>query len=89
MCSSDEKTDTLQLSANHQRYNGKVNHCIPGILSKCGAGTCWVEQRDCKFAIKSEFVNKCMYFIAAIDAHCDSPDAQKAAMKVSEKKGIS
>ena len=56
-----------------------VNFCVPGILSKCGAGTSWPGHRHCTFANKSEFSNKCMHYIEAIDGHCDCVGAQKDA----------
>ena len=27
-----------------------VNFCVPGMLSRCGAGTTWSEQKNCSFA---------------------------------------
>jgi hypothetical protein len=80
MHSSDGKIDNIQRSAKYQQNLQKVNYCIPGILSKCSAGKMWDEQRVCKYAIKSDFANKCMYFIESIDGHCDCLDAQKEAM---------
>jgi len=77
---SDDKIDSIQISAECQQNLEKVNYCITGILSKCGAGTSWAEQRVCKYAIKSDYANKCMYFIESIDGHCDCMDAQKDAM---------
>ena len=56
-----------------------VNFCVPGILSKCGAGTTWSGHRHCTFANKSEFSDKCMHYIEAIDGHCDCLNAQKDA----------
>jgi len=31
-----------------------ANYCMPGILSKCAAGTTWATQRVCKYAAKSK-----------------------------------
>ena len=56
-----------------------ANFCIPGILSKCGAGTTWVQQRHCSFAEKSDFANKCMYYNPSMEGHCDCMEAQKDA----------
>ena len=59
-----------------------TNFCIPGMLSKCGAGTSWAQQRRCRFAVKSAFGNKCMYYNLAMDGHCDCIDAQQDAVKI-------
>ena len=79
MHSSDKKPDKAQLAVQNQLNLKSVNHCIPGIFSKCGAGKTWAEQRLCSFAVKSDFANKCMFYIEAIDGHCDCVDAQKDA----------
>jgi hypothetical protein len=77
---SDRKTDKARLSSPIQLNLIAVNHCIPGILSKCGARRSWAEQRHCKFAVKSDFANKCMHFNVYMDGHCDSIEAQKDAV---------
>ncbi len=59
-----------------------ANYCIPGILSKCGAGTTWAGHRHCRFSIKSDFSNKCMYYNRSMDGHCDCMDAQKDAVQI-------
>lgn len=74
--SDDQAQKYLSPQKNRQKLR-TANFCIPGILSKCSAGITWTEHRYCKFAIKSEYSNKCMYFIESIDGHCDSLDAQK------------
>lgn len=56
-----------------------ANYCISGIISMCGAGKTWTEQRNCRFSVKSDFANRCMYYNQHIDGHCDCIDAQKAA----------
>ena len=61
-----------------------ANYRIPGVLSKCAAGTTWAYQRHCSFAAKSRFSNKCMNYIEAIDGHCDCMDAQKDAVNMFE-----
>jgi hypothetical protein len=81
---SDDKIDNSPISAKSKQDLQKVNYCIPGILSKCSAGTSWAEQRFCKFSIKSDYANKCMYFIESMDGHCDCLDAQKDAMIIVE-----
>jgi hypothetical protein len=71
------------MTSTQQQNNYKpINYCVPGLLSKCGAGTTWAEQRLCMFAIKSSFANKCMYYNHTMNGHCDSLDAQKDAIKI-------
>ena len=69
----------LQCSIKPQPNLKPLNFCVPGILSKCGAGTTWSGHRHCIFANKSEFSNKCMHYIEAIDGHCDCVNAQQDA----------
>jgi hypothetical protein len=76
--------DKLQSSIRHQPNLKPCNFCVPGILSKCGAGTTWAEQRLCRFAVKSDFANRCMYYIPSMDGHCDCMDAQKNAQIIVE-----
>ena len=35
---------------NRNKHIGSINFCIPGTMSRCGAGTTWQEQKKCKFA---------------------------------------
>ena len=58
-----------------------VNYCIPGIMSRCGAGNTWLRQKRCKFAIKSTVNDRCMYFIESIRGHCDCLQAQIESRK--------
>ena len=68
-----------------QTFNIKpTNYCVPGVLSKCTAGTTWADQLHCRFAVKAKFSNKCMHHIEAIDGHCDCMDAQKDAVIIFE-----
>jgi hypothetical protein len=71
--------DKIQSSIKHQPNLNSTNFFVPGILSKCGAGTTWIEHRHCRFAKKSEYSNKCIHCIEAIDGHCDCIDAQRNA----------
>ncbi len=71
-------------STRHQLNLKSINCCIPGLLSKCGAGVTWAEHRVCRFAIKSSFADKCMYYNESTDGHCDCLDAQKDAMTIVE-----
>ena len=82
MQSTKDKIDINLISAKAQQNLEKTNYCIPDILSKCSAGTSWNEQKICKYAIKSDYSNKCMYFIESIDGHCDCMDAQKDALRM-------
>ena len=61
-----------------------ANYCIPGIMSRCSAGTHWHEQKKCKFASKSTVSNRCMHYIVSIDGHCDSVEAQRDLSKLNE-----
>lgn len=76
---TDDKIETRSISGESRQNLKSINYCIPGILSKCSGGISWAEQKVCKFAIKSDYANKCMHFIESIDGHCDCPDAQKEA----------
>jgi len=82
MNGSNDKIDNIQISTKYQQDLEKVNYCIPGILSKCSARELWDEQKHCKYASKSDFAHKCMYFIESLDGHCDCYDAQKDAMRI-------
>ncbi len=81
---SENIKDKFQNSIRQQPNLKPLNFCVPGILSKCGAGTIWSGHRHCAFATKSEFSNKCMHYIEAIDGHCDCVDAQKDADRIVE-----
>jgi hypothetical protein len=54
-----------------------LNYCVAGLMSRCSAGTMWDEQSKCKFSEKSTVSNRCMYYIEAIDGHCDCVEAQR------------
>jgi hypothetical protein len=75
----DNIKDKLQSSIRPQPNLRPVNFCIPGLLSKCGAGTTWFEHRHCRFAKKSQYSDRCMHYIEAIDGHCDCVNAQRDA----------
>jgi len=55
------------------------NYCLSGIISMCGAGKTWANQKHCQYSVKSDFANKCIYYNNYIDGHCDCIDAQKTA----------
>jgi hypothetical protein len=52
------------------------NYCVSGIMSRCSAGSVWLEQRKCKFSKKSSVSERCMHYIVPLDGHCDCVDAQ-------------
>ena len=80
----DNIKDKPQSSIRPQANLRPVNFCVPGILSKCGAGTTWSGHSYCIFANKSQYSDKCMHYIEAIDGHCDCVDAQKDADPIIE-----
>ena len=59
-----------------------INCCIPGLLSKCAAGVTWTEHRVCKFAIKTSFADRCMYYVESMHGHCSCPAAQNDAITI-------
>ena len=71
-------------STRHKLNLQSINFCIPGLLSKCSAGVTWKEHRVCRFAIKSRFADRCMYYSESIDGHCGCLAAQKEAMTLVE-----
>ena len=74
---------SMQMTSRRHHFNLKaINYCIPGLLSNCGAGKKWSEHKVCRFAIKSSFANKCMYYNGSMGGHCDCLDAQKDAMTI-------
>jgi hypothetical protein len=76
-CIPDEKRSCLLREEPNKARSGFVNYCVAGLMSHCGAGTVWDEQKRCKYAEKSSVSNRCMYFIEAINGHCDCVEAQK------------
>ncbi len=73
----DRKINLLQQSGHLQRKLDHSNYCVSGLMSRCSAGTVWEEQQRCKFSEKSFVRHQCMYYIEAIDSHCDCVEAQK------------
>ena len=71
-------------STRHELNMQSINCCIPGLLSKCSAGVNWVEHRVCKYAIKSSFSDRCMYYYEPTDSHCGCLAAQTDAMALLE-----
>ena len=70
------------MASTRQNLNlNTINCCIPGLLFKCGAGVTWAEHRACRFAIKSNFADKCVYYNLSTDGNCDCMDAQIALVE--------
>jgi hypothetical protein len=72
-----KKINTVQSSGLQKRKLDHSNYCVSGLMSRCSAGTVWEEQHRCKFSEKSSLRHQCMYYIEAIDSHCDCVEAQK------------
>ena len=72
----DKKFNSLQQTEHRRRKFDCINYCVTGLLSRCSAGTVWDEQNKCKFSEKSTISHRCMYYIEAIDGHCDCVEAQ-------------
>jgi len=68
-------------STRHKLNLNTFNCCIPGIFFKCAAGVTWAEHVVCRFAIKSSFEDKCMYYNVSTDGNCDCMDAQIALVE--------
>ena len=59
----NNRKDKLQSSIRSQPNLKPINFCVPGILSKCGAGTTWSGHRHCTFANKSEFSDRYFQYV--------------------------
>lgn len=73
----DKKTSLLRQRERRCEKLDCLNYCVSGLMSRCSAGTVWEEQKRCKFSEKSTVSHRCMYYIGAIDGHCDCAEAQK------------
>ena len=73
----DEKNSCLLRKDNCEVRLECANYCVAGLMSRCSAGKVWNDQNRCKFAEKSTVSNRCMYYIEAIDGHCDCEEAQR------------
>ena len=62
----------------------RTNYCVPGVMSRCSAGGVWSDQQKCKYAAKSTVRDRCMYYIEAIDGHCDCVEAQSELKKAAD-----
>jgi len=54
-----------------------LNYCIPGMLSRCGAGPKAESQKLCRYYKKSTIREQCMHYIVVLNGHCDCVDAQR------------
>lgn len=84
-CIPQENRSCLLERKTHDVRSGYVNYCVPGLMSRCGAGTVWNDQKTCKYAEKSTVSNRCMHFIEAIGGHCDCVEAQRELRKAVKK----
>jgi hypothetical protein len=73
----DEKISSLNHNEPKRPKLDCLNYCVSGLMSRCSAGAVWDEQKKCKFSEKSTVSNRCMYYIEAIDGHCDCVEAQR------------
>jgi hypothetical protein len=88
-CTLNEERNCLLRQQTNEARTGCVNYCVAGLMSHCGAGAAWDEQKKCKYAEKSSVRNRCMHFIEAIGGHCDCVEAQKelrTALRAKENK---
>ncbi len=69
---------------DNSQDQGRVNLCVSGIMSMCGAGPGLKAQRACRFFKKSSFAERCMHFSVAVPGHCDCVDAQRAQKGIGE-----
>jgi hypothetical protein len=72
-----EKSNISQPDTCHPENLNCLNYCIPGILSRCGAGPKVHEQKKCRYYRKSSIRDQCMHYIVALNGHCDCVDAQR------------
>ncbi len=73
----NKKINMLEQNELRQTKLDCLNYCVSGLMCRCSAGRVWDEQKRCKFSEKSTVSNRCMYYIEAIDGHCDCLEAQK------------
>jgi len=73
----NEKTDHIDINRRGCANLENISYCIPGIMSRCSAGSTWEKQEKCKFSKKSTIRNRCMHYIKSLDGHCDSVEAQR------------
>jgi len=75
---SDQKINRLQQRECSRIQTTGANYCVPGLMSRCGAGASPEKQRKCRYFKKSTVSNRCMHYIEAIEGHCDCLEAQNA-----------
>jgi hypothetical protein len=54
-----------------------LNYCVPGLMSRCGAGPNVEKQKNCRYYKKSTIREQCMHYIVVLNGHCDCVDAQR------------
>ena len=84
-CIPQENHSCLLSGETNNERTSYVNYCVPGLMSRCSAGTVWNDQKICKYAEKSTVSNRCMHFIEAIGGHCDCAEAQRELRKAVSK----
>jgi hypothetical protein len=72
-----EKPGNRQMDSCYADKSDCLNYCVGGLLSRCGAGPEWQEQKKCKYYRKSTIHHRCMHYIEALGGHCDCADAQR------------
>jgi hypothetical protein len=84
MVIKDPDGTAIQLSKGHGGpvKQGCPNYCKSGIMSCCGAGSVWHNQKKCRFYQKSTVSNRCMHYIEALNGHCDSMQAQRESTSI-------
>lgn len=75
--SQEKKNKHLPIDKDRCSRLQYPNYCIPGIMSRCSAGTLWENQKKCRFSKKSSVSDRCMHYIVSLDGHCDCVDAQR------------
>jgi hypothetical protein len=75
--SQEKKNEHLPIDKDRCSRLQYPNYCVPGIMSRCSAGTLWENQKKCRFSKKSSVSDRCMHYIVSLDGHCDCVDAQR------------
>ena len=85
-CTPKEKNSCLLLESKLDLRLVRANYCVPGVMSRCSAGANWRDQKRCKYAHESTVGDRCMYYIEAIEGHCDCVEAQRELRKSVDKR---
>jgi len=91
----DQKLDKSSSAKSSQKAQAEtcrpgasdcISFCVSGIMSRCRAGSNWLNQRNCKYYVKSTIRDRCMHYIEPLGGHCDCPAAQKEARNHTNRK---